>query len=227
MRLRPRAGTLPTVSGLPIDVAGERVILLPHRALYWPARRTLAVADLHWGKPETFQAFGLPIPSGVLADDLARLGAAVAATGAERLLLLGDLIHGRHGLTDRVIEEGAIWLAECPAQVLLVEGNHDAHVDALPSDWALPVLPELHDGPFCFRHEPESHPERFVWAGHVHPVAVLRGRRRRGSLRLPCFHIEAHRGILPAFSAFTGGGRLEAGQARRFAIAGDQVVPVQ
>ncbi len=213
------------IAEIACTVAGEAVRLLSARALYWPARRTLAVADLHWGKAETFQAFGIPVPSGDLALDLARLDAAVRATGAERLLLLGDLIHGAWGLTAQVVDQAAEWLTRCPAEAILVEGNHDQHVAALPDAWALPVLPSLRDGPFRFCHAPAPDPQgAYVWAGHVHPVAVIRGRRRRGRVRLPIFHVGAQVGVLPAFGAFTGGAELDEPGARRYGVADGQLI---
>jgi hypothetical protein len=53
------------------------VELLPERCLYWPERGLLAAADLHWGKPESFQQHGIPLPAGVLKDDLERLSRAL------------------------------------------------------------------------------------------------------------------------------------------------------
>ena len=92
-----------------VRIGGEEVELLPERALWWPATRTLAVADLHWGKEETFHAFGIPVPGGVLADDLSRLGAAVERTRPARLLVLGDMVHGR--LHPGAIGEVGAWRA--------------------------------------------------------------------------------------------------------------------
>ena len=206
-----------------LTIAGEAVELCPERALHWPARRTLAVADLHWGKSATFHQMGLALPAGVLAADLARLAAAIEATRAERVLVLGDMIHGAVGLTAGVVQTVADWLARCPAEVLLVRGNHDA-VD-LPQAWSMPVVDTLREGPFFFRHEPEAVEGAFVWCGHVHPAARIGGRR---SVRVPCFHLDPGVGVLPAFSEFTGGGRIEVtAQTRRFGVADGRVWPVE
>lgn len=205
-----------------LTVAGEAVELCPERAVYWPRRQTLAVADLHWGKSATFRQFGLPLPAGVLEADLARLSQAVEATGAERVLVLGDLIHGAIGLTELVLETVGAWLEHCPAEVHLVRGNHDA--TGLPPQWAIPVVDTLHEGPFFFRHEPERVEGAFVWCGHIHPVVRI-GRRR--GVRVPCFHLDDGLGVLPAFSEFTGGGRMEiTPQTRRFGVAEGSVWPV-
>lgn len=45
-----------------IALHGERIDLLPERAAWWPAARTLFVADAHLGKAAVFRARGLPVP---------------------------------------------------------------------------------------------------------------------------------------------------------------------
>ncbi|RZA14803.1 MAG: phosphoesterase, partial [Lysobacteraceae bacterium] len=82
-----------------VRLGGEPVRLLADRALYWPARRRLLLADLHLGKADTFRAAGIALPRGGTALDLARIAALVAAQGAEELWVLGDLLHGRTDLS--------------------------------------------------------------------------------------------------------------------------------
>jgi metallophosphoesterase superfamily enzyme len=53
---------------------------------------------------------------------------------------------------------------------------------------------------------------------------TVRGRGRQ-TLRLPAFVFGPRRGVLPAFSSFTGGGMYERQTGDRlYAIAGDEVV---
>ncbi|HYI00874.1 ligase-associated DNA damage response endonuclease PdeM [Hyalangium sp.] len=209
-----------------VRLGGTEVELLPERGLYWPERGLLAVADLHWGKSESFQQHGIPLPTGVLEDDLERLSRALRTTGARRLLLVGDLIHSRRGITAAVRERIATWRAGHDVEMVLVRGNHDRHLKTLPPEWRLDVL-ETHtdEGPFRFAHHPEPATGRYSWAGHLHPVVRLSSGADR--LRLPCFHLGPSVGILPAFSAFTGGVDMtrRAGE-RIFAIAGEAVVEV-
>ncbi|RKH65778.1 ligase-associated DNA damage response endonuclease PdeM [Corallococcus llansteffanensis] len=203
------------------------VELLPERALHWPQAGVLAVADLHWGKTESFQQHGIPLPLGVLDDDLTRLSAALTATRARRLLLVGDLVHSRQGLTGDVIQRVSTWREAHPhLDVVLIRGNHDRHVRALPPAWNMEDREDaLDEGPFRFAHHPEPAPGRFVWAGHLHPMVRLDGGADR--LRLPCFHLRPGVGVLPAFSAFTGGLNVRRGRGDRvFAIAGTAVVEV-
>ncbi|WP_187323539.1 ligase-associated DNA damage response endonuclease PdeM [Stigmatella aurantiaca] len=209
-----------------VRVSGTPVELLPERGLYWPEGGLLAVSDLHWGKPESFQQLGIPLPLGVLEDDLARLSQALRTTGARRLLLVGDLIHSRAGVTPALVERIARWRALHDVEMVLIRGNHDRHLPALPAPWRLEVRDEhLDEGPFRFAHHPEPTPGRYLWAGHLHPVVRLSSGADR--LRLPCFHVGPALGILPAFSAFTGGMNVSRRAGERiFAIAEETVVEV-
>lgn len=197
--------------------------LRPERALHWPEAGVLAVADLHWGKTESFHQHGIPLPTGVLEDDLARLSAALQATRARRVLLVGDLVHARRSLTADVVERVAAWRAGHDVELVLVRGNHDRHL-VLPESWRMSLVEShLDEGPFRFSHHPEPAPGRYVCAGHLHPVVRLNSGADR--LRLPCFHLGMQVGVLPAFSAFTGGLDMRVGAGERvFVIAEDTVV---
>ena len=74
-----------------IDVVGERLLMSPYKALYWPRKRWLLVSDAHLGKAAHFQKAGLPLPD--VHDDvlLDRLSWLMNEFGAERLVVLGDL----------------------------------------------------------------------------------------------------------------------------------------
>jgi hypothetical protein len=188
------------------------VWLLPGRAVWWPRGGALLVADVHLGKSASFRALGLPVPEGELGDDLARLGALQARTGAARLVVLGDLVHAAAGMAEGVVAEVAAWRAAAPFELWLVPGNHDAHVRTLPTSWRVRVTAPVHDeGPFRFVHAPAAGGEgaAYTWAGHVHP-GVRIGRGRDAEV-LPCFHLGPTLGILPAFGTFTGCARLAVG----------------
>jgi len=210
--------------GLPVRIGDTQVELRPERALHWPDAGLLAVADLHWGKPESFHQHGIPLPSCVLEDDLARLSAALHATRARRVLLVGDLIHSRQGLTADVVERVAAWRSGHDVELVLVRGNHDRHLDVLPAAWRMRLVEShLDEGPFRFAHHPEPATGRYICAGHLHPTVRLDSGADR--LRLPCFHLGPRVGVLPAFSAFTGGQDMRAKAGERiFVVAGDDVV---
>lgn len=197
-----------------VVVAGERVTLLPERAMRW--RGATFVADVHLGKAEVFHRRGIPVPAGDLDADLARLG----RIAGDRLVVLGDLIHGP--LAPSVVEAVSRWRERVRVPMLLVRGNHDRH-DVLPASWRVEETGELRDGPFVFRHAPEPD-AAYVWAGHLHPAVTLRG--RADAVRAPAFHLGERVGILPAFGSFTGGIALPRAPGDRvFAAVGSAVVP--
>lgn len=211
-------------SSLTVSMCGEQLILLGERAMYWPLERTLIVADLHWGKSETFASVGVPIALGQTDDELLRLDVALHKTGAERLLVLGDLIHGPHALAPHIVARIAAWRATHDVELTLVAGNHDRWVNELPEPWRIDArVACLERGPFRFCHHPEPHPQRYVLAGHLHPTVKLEG--GGDSLRLPCFYFDDGVGVLPAFNAFTNGVVMACSEMSRvYAIAGDDVV---
>ena len=55
------------------DCCGETLHLHADRALYWPRRRMLIVADVHLGKAAAFRSHGIPIPRGTTQKNLQRL----------------------------------------------------------------------------------------------------------------------------------------------------------
>jgi uncharacterized protein len=209
-----------------VVVAGETLHLLPERAVYWPRAGTLIVADLHWGKEETFRASAIPIPLGPIQADLARLDTALRHTGAGRLLVLGDLWHARAGMAESLVDELRAWrAAHSTLGVELVRGNHDRGAGDPPPDLRIICRDEpAAEAPFVFRHFPEPSPDGYVLAGHVHPAAVLRGEGRQRA-RLPCFWFGDAVGLLPAFGGFTGTADVRPSTADRvFVIADGEVI---
>lgn len=212
-----------------ISLAGADVELLPDRALFLRDTRTLIVADVHWGKAAAFRALGVPIPHGTTRTGLDRLGALLAHTGADHLLILGDLIHARAGMQPGTIEALETWRnARRELPITLVRGNHDYHAGDPPASLGIACVDApMRLGPFALHHHPtDASNDGYVLAGHVHPVVQLRGRGRQ-KLTLPCFAFGRDCGLLPAFGEFTGGGVIDQRDyTRTFVIAEDSVVPL-
>ena len=61
------------------EVAGEKLVLLPEKVAYWPAKAALFVADFHLGKAASFRSAGIPLPSGTTRDNVERLERAPSA----------------------------------------------------------------------------------------------------------------------------------------------------
>ena len=208
---------------LTIECAGETLVLHPERALEWPARSTLFVADPHFGKDAHFRDAGIALPDGTLGEDLARLDALLARTGATRLVMLGDVVHARPGRAVGWLEAIAAWRAHYPGlEWLAVAGNHDTGF-APPEDWRLDWHKEvIVETPFVFAHEPTTHPGGRVLAGHWHPVARLR--HGRDSLRLPVFAFGPDWVVLPAFGGLTGGAPIDDPAMHCYAAVEDRVI---
>ncbi len=52
------------------SVAGEDLVLLAERAVFWPAKKALFVADFHLGKAASFRSAGIPLPSGTTTENV-------------------------------------------------------------------------------------------------------------------------------------------------------------
>jgi uncharacterized protein len=212
-----------------VPLAGERVELFADRALYWPRARTLFVADVHLGKAAAFRAGGVPVPRGTTAGDLERLARLVAATHAQRLVVLGDFLHAAPGRTVALERAFAAWRDRHGAlAITLVRGNHDAKAGDPPAHWRIEVVAEPHPAaPFLLCHEPPADSGGrlfgYALAGHVHPGVHIAGAGLQ-SERLPCFVLGQSRAILPAFGRFTGLATQPWPRADRvFAIAGERL----
>lgn len=203
--------------------AGERLQLLPERALWWPAGGTLFIADLHLGKAATYRALGQPVPGGTTQENLARLDDLVAQHAPARIVFLGDFMHAAHARS--VLPTVEAWRARhAGIAMTLVRGNHDSRAGDPPPSLAIDVVDEPWLlGPFACCHHPQTHPTHFVLAGHLHPACKLYG-KGRDSVRMPCFVSDAQQATLPAFGEFTGGWLMEAAPGRRFHAVGGQAV---
>lgn len=185
-------------------LAGEHIQLFAQRALHWPARRLLVIADLHLGKDDVFRSAGIALPAGGSQADLARLSALLEHTQANRLLVLGDFIHGIGGVA-RWREAWRAFRSRHSIAVEVVLGNHDRGLDAAGLD--IGVIAECTtEGPFRFSHEHETADTGISISGHVHPVVRLAAL----GASFPVFHLQEGGLVLPAFSAMTGGWKVSA-----------------
>lgn len=186
-----------------LSLHGQTLSLLPQRAIFWREEKILIVADVHLGKAQTFQRAGLAVPGQVLQDDLDRLENLVRITVAQRLLVLGDFVHHRSGLTKFVCQQIERWCRRLNVEVVVVLGNHDRPNRKLLANLPITLYePAWFCGPFGFVHEAIAG-EYFYFVGHLHPVINF-----RQSLRLPVFAFYRTHCVLPAFSLFTGGSPL-------------------
>lgn len=169
-------------------------------ALWWPARSTLIISDLHLGKSERIaRRSGMMLPPYEALDTLERLQAEIAEIAPRRVICLGDSFDDNAAamaLPDNIRD----WITRLVAgrTWIWVEGNHDPE----PMGFAGAHSSQVTDGPLIFRHIATPGAVGEV-SGHYHPKARLVGRGRQ--ISRPCFLCDDARIILPAFGTYTGG----------------------
>jgi uncharacterized protein len=167
-------------------------------ALFWPSEGALIVADLHLGKAERqARKGGSLLPPYAEADTLSRLAAALTATQAKTVIVLGDAFDDGEALSalPKATRERLARLA-AGRDWIWVAGNHDA-----TADWAGSGLPgrtveDLTLKNITLRHIASRGPDI---SAHYHPAVRFMGARR------PAFLIGAEHLLLPAYGRFTGG----------------------
>ena len=183
-----------------VAIAGETLRLFADRAIYWPARGRLLIADLHLGKADVFRRAGIAVPRGGTSADLMRLDALLDASGAREIAVLGDILHA--GMPEAAWRSAwSLWREKrARIRIVALAGNHDRALSA--SELGVEGAGEaLADGPFLLRHHPQPDSARHVLCGHLHPVTRLPGLPGRW----PGFWMRGGITVLPAFSQFTGG----------------------
>lgn len=192
--------------GLSLTLGGEKLWLLPERALWWPAQQAVVVADVHLGKDAVFRRQGLAIPKGGAGSDLARLTQLIRRHDAARLLVLGDWLHAAPRAAEDWTPELLAWRdTHADLEFNWVVGNHDRRIETLAVQLHAHCLEEARSlNGLALCHEPPERLDRPSLCGHWHPVLRLQtGARTRQ--RLPAFWLAGQRLVLPAFGSLTGG----------------------
>jgi len=183
------------------DFGGERWLASPERALFWPRRRVLLVADLHLEKASWYAGHGQPLPPYDSRATLERLTAVAALVEPLEIWCLGDSFHDRAGQS-RLDPATEALLAGLAARHrwLFIAGNHDGLPDGR---WGTHSIEEVALDGLVFRHEHDPADMRPQLSGHYHPKAAvtLRGR----VVRRAYFACGGNALILPAFGSLTGG----------------------
>jgi DNA ligase-associated metallophosphoesterase len=211
-----------------VEVGGEPLVLLPQKAAFLPRTHTLLVADAHFGKAVSFRKLGVPVPRGTTSENLTLLTGLVARWQVRRIVFLGDFLHSARSHAPSTLGAVARWRADHVAlDLVLVRGNHDDRAGDPPASLGFTVADEpFGEGGLALCHHPEPRETGYVLAGHLHPCISLGG-RAHDHLRLPCFHLGARVGVLPAFGSFTGMFPIRAAVGDRvFAVADEAVVEV-
>jgi putative SbcD/Mre11-related phosphoesterase len=198
----------------------DGVVLDARRAVFFPADRVLAVADLHLGYAWAKRTRGALLPVSAPDDTTTRLLELQKAYRPERLVVLGDVVHEAVALP--ALEELLHGFCEAlsPASGLIFcLGNHDRKLEKLARDWRLPVkcvrqltlgghlllhgdlAPEMADDEtFCL--ESPRLGRRII--GHEHPCIAL-GDGVATRVKCPAFLVSDDLLVLPAFSSWAAG----------------------
>lgn len=215
-----------------LERAGQRLSLLPEKAVFLPASHTLLVADMHLGKAATFCRLGVPVPHATNAETLQTLATLVRRWQVRRVVFLGDFLHAAeaHDLpTHTAFLQWRHQPAHASLSLVLVRGNHDQHAGDPPAVWGVtPVDEPWPCEGLMLLHHPTAAPAdaTLCLAGHEHPCVHVHG-RGRDHLRLPCFHERGNVLVLPSFGAFTGMHTVPAVKGDAiYAVTGDRVMAV-
>ncbi len=200
-RARNRDGTSGDGDRQSLALGAATLIADRSGALYWPAERTLIVADLHLEKGSAFARRGQMLPPYDTRATLLRLSAVIARFEPATVIALGDSFHDIAG-PDRLAADDVRLLVSLQSgrTWVWVAGNHDpVHDRRLGGEAAGKV--EI--AGLALRHEPDAATGGPEIAGHLHPAARLVW--NGGSVRTRCFASDARRVVMPAFGAFAGG----------------------
>jgi uncharacterized protein len=170
-------------------------------ALYLPDDKLLLIADLHLEQGASLARRGLHVPPYDTTVTLAMLERVLQATGAVRMVLLGDSFHD--GVAHKeVLPNDLQRLQAITSRIdtIWIAGNHDPYVH---ENLGGACVEELQLGPITLRHIPQRLEDGAMEiAGHLHPGASVE--QRGQSVRTKCFVADNKRVILPAFGSYTG-----------------------
>ena len=199
--LKPERFALDEFMTQPISICGKTFLADQSGALYWPAEKTLIVADLHFEKGSAFACRGLMLPPYDTRQSLLRLAQVIDRLEAETIVALGDSFHDCDA-ADRINSDDlqSLKIIQEDRRWIWVTGNHDP---IIPDIFGGERVDELVLGGVTLRHEPRLGRITHEIAGHMHPAARIS--IYGTSLRRPCFVGNGLRLILPAFGAYTGG----------------------
>lgn len=187
-----------------VTVAGETLVLLHQKAIYWPRRKALFIADAHLGKTTHFNKAGIWVPPKMIDADYFKLNQLFVDWDIDEVYFLGDLFHSTYNAE---WERFGQWIALHQAKFTLILGNHDILNRNHYSRIGLHTHPEgLTLGPFYLVHDCDKTPapeDLYALGGHIHPGYWLKGQAKQ-SVKSPCFYFGQRYGILPAFGTFTG-----------------------
>lgn len=188
-----------------LDLGNTPITLLPAHGVFLENSAVLVVSDIHLGKSATFRNRGIPVPEGDTEHDLNTLSQLIENHQPKRLVIAGDLVHAKDGMSPHVLEIFRAWAASLSIPIILTEGNHDRMARLFDHILPIAIVPFIDIDGLRITHDPAELPKNIPGiAGHLHPGIRIPESPRR-SIRTPFFCLrKSQHLILPAFSRFTG-----------------------
>lgn len=188
------------MTAAPIHLAGERLMLDPLGALFWPNAGLLAVSDLHLEKGSSYAKQGQLLPPWDTHATLDRLTLLLRRYRPQTVLALGDSFHDVEGAARLPVGEAArLQVMTAAHRFIWVQGNHDP---SPPQGIDGTCVAEFAEGGLVFRHGAVAAASGEI-SGHYHPKAAVPA--RGGTVSRPCFVADVRRVLMPAFGAYAGG----------------------
>lgn len=207
--------------------------LFGERALHLVDEATIVVGDLHVGLETELRAKGVNLPSQT-ERMRGRLLSIIHATGAKRLVVIGDLKHRIPFSTRQEARELPGFFAHFPAEVELVPGNHDVdfqdylsievrdvdgivlgdvgllHGHTWPSEDVMRArtIVTCHNHPAVMLMDELGH-------RHKEPAWVRASFTKKAWERYPDLPKDAQLIVMPAFNDLTGGTAFNAREGER------------
>ncbi len=170
----------------------------------------LVISDLHLGITRELYRSGFSLPS-QMKSLLGSIRELKKITGAENLLVIGDVKHNIPGISWQEMREVPEFFSSLDfSKIILVKGNHDGNIERLVKDLGSVTVRKsftVKEYFFTHGHRKISTKKENIVMGHNHPCVRLKD-RMGAYYTLPCWVIGAmgkKRVILmPAFNPLSG-----------------------
>jgi uncharacterized protein len=179
-------------------LCGKSFIADSTGALYWPAERTLIVADLHLEKGSYLTEDGVMLPPYDTRSAFEKLEEALDRYEPARVIAVGDSFCGGASLSAPDVD----WLKDLieDREWFWVVGESQQPIPDLTGAVTCPLYTL---GGVKFRYEPVRAPVGHEIAGRMHPIARV---SEYGLInRARCFVSNGMRMILPSVGAYSAG----------------------